>query len=85
MQDIAGKKVLKVEDYTSSNAKYHFMTEDWKSKIAEGSRSMRLSGVNYGTSISQSSSVGDIPTQTFIQVKEEEVIDLECEVQPEPG
>ncbi|KAJ4916274.1 RAD3-like DNA-binding helicase protein [Raphanus sativus] len=85
LKDIAGKKVLKVEDYTSSNAKYHFMTEDWKSKIAEGSRSMRLSGVNYGTSISQSSSVGDIPTQTFIQVKEEEVIDLECEVQPEPG
>uniref|UniRef100_M4EAN1 DNA 5'-3' helicase FANCJ n=1 Tax=Brassica campestris TaxID=3711 RepID=M4EAN1_BRACM len=80
-----GKKVVKVEDNTSSNPKYDFMNEDWKPKIAEGSRSMRLSGVNYGTSISQLSSVGDIPSQTFIQVKEEEVIDLECDVQPEPG
>ncbi|CAF1927266.1 unnamed protein product [Brassica napus] len=80
-----GKKVVKVEDNTSSNPKYDFMNEDWKPKIAGGSRSMRLSGVNYGTSISQLSSVGDIPSQTFIQVKEEEVIDLECEVQPEPG
>ncbi|CAN7099064.1 unnamed protein product [Brassica rapa subsp. narinosa] len=78
-------KVVKVEDNTSSNPKYDFMNEDWKPKIAEGSRSMRLSGVNYGTSISQLSSVGDIPSQTFVQVKEEEVIDLECEVQPEPG
>ncbi|CDY65898.1 BnaCnng49030D [Brassica napus] len=65
------KKVVKVEDNTSSNPKYDFMNEDWKPKIAGGSRSMRLSG--------------DIPSQTFIQVKEEEVIDLECEVQPEPG
>ncbi|KAG2303418.1 hypothetical protein Bca52824_032069 [Brassica carinata] len=84
-KDIAGKKMVKMEDYTSSNPNYHFMNEDWKPKIAEGSRSVRLSGVNYGTSISQLSSVGDIPTQTFIQVKEEEVIDLECGVQPEPG
>ncbi|CAH8332947.1 unnamed protein product [Eruca vesicaria subsp. sativa] len=83
-KDIAGKKVVKVEDYTSSNPKYHFMN-DWKPKIAEGSRSMRLSSVNYGTSISQLSSVGDIPTQKFIQVNDEEVIDLECGVQPEPG
>lgn len=77
--------MVKVEDNTSLNPKYDFMNEDWKPKIAEGSRSMRLSGVNYETSISQLSSVGDIPSQTFIQVKEEEVIDLECEVQPEPG
>ncbi|CDY29510.1 BnaA06g14600D [Brassica napus] len=67
----AEPKVVKVEDNTSSNPKYDFMNEDWKPKIAEGSRSMRLSG--------------DIPSQTFVQVKEEEVIDLECEVQPEPG
>ncbi|KAL1219740.1 Regulator of telomere elongation helicase 1 [Cardamine amara subsp. amara] len=85
---MAGRKVVDLENYTSSNPKYSFMRErngfldhkDWKPKIAEGSRSMRLS----------ESSPGDTPAQTFIQVKEEtecykEVIDLECGVQPEPG
>ncbi|OAP16751.1 hypothetical protein AXX17_AT1G21730 [Arabidopsis thaliana] len=70
----------KVEDYTNSNPKYHFMYEskafgyhrDVKPKIAEDLRSMGHSA------------------QTFVQVKEEaeccrEVIDLECGVQPDLG
>ncbi|ESQ34722.1 hypothetical protein EUTSA_v10009302mg, partial [Eutrema salsugineum] len=89
--EMARRKVVNLEDYTSPNPKYYFMNEskplldhkDRKSKIAEGSRSMRLSGVNYGTSTPQLSS-------PFIQVKEEdkcykEVIDLECSVKTEPG
>ncbi|VVA92008.1 unnamed protein product [Arabis nemorensis] len=97
-KDIAVRKVVDTEDYKRSIPQYPFMNEskgfldhkDWQPKIAEGSRSMQLSGVNYGTSISQLSSRGDVPAQTFIQVKEEaecckEVIDLECDVQPEPG
>lgn len=80
MQNNVGRKVEDVEDYTNSNPKYPFMYEskafvdhrDVEPKIAEDLRSMGLSA------------------QTFIQVKEEaecynEVIDLECGVQPEPG
>ncbi|XP_019099113.1 PREDICTED: Fanconi anemia group J protein homolog [Camelina sativa] len=74
-RDIAGRKVVDVEDRTDSNTKYPFMNKtkafwdhkDVKPKIAEDSIYVRHS------------------TQTFIQIKEEAVIDLECGVQPETG
>ncbi|XP_019094422.1 PREDICTED: Fanconi anemia group J protein homolog [Camelina sativa] len=85
-KDIASRRVVNVEDYTSSNPRYSFTNEvlihnDVKPKIALRSRSMRL----------PESYPGYVPAaHTFIQVKKETesfkgVIDLDCEVQTEPG
>ncbi|KFK44187.1 hypothetical protein AALP_AA1G226000 [Arabis alpina] len=74
-KDIAVRKVVDTEDYTRSIPQYPFMNES--------------KGVLVHKDWKPKIAEGDVPAQTFIQVKEEaecckEVIDLECGVQPEP-